>query len=171
MTFPMAPPQNIEAEQRVLGTLLAYYKPELVVTVQAAGVKWSDFYRESHRVVYRAILKMNYGREWVDTLTVARFLECQPHPEFGSWLEAIGGQARLEELVCSAQVNGLRECARIVAEDGKFRRWLGAMFDGLEALHARDEAGFWAAMASIREDVLPEPLRVIEGGDDERRAA
>jgi replicative DNA helicase len=160
-----SPPWNHEAEERVLGTLLVFYKPELVTMVQATGLRWDDFYRSSHQVVYRAVLKMHFGGEWVEVGTVARFLSCQRTGD-ESWLERAGGRATLEALSCAASVNGFRDYARIVAEEGRWRRWLGAMFDALESIDSRDEDGFWAAVGRVREDVLPSELRVVEGGKE-----
>lgn len=161
--WPVSPPVNLEAEQRVLGTLLVFYKPQLVHVVQAAGVKWMDFYREQHRIIYRAIVRMHSDGEFVDDVTVARFLECQRHQTRGTWLEAAGGRGTLELLQCGACVNGLREYALIVAEDGRWRRWLNAMFDALESIGLRDEPSFWSALARVREDVTPVGLTVVDG--------
>src|SRR5687768_13887253 len=113
--LPFAPPQNIDAEDRVLGSLICFYTPALVHVVQAAGLKWVDFYRENNRVVYRAILRMHKAGDHVDTLTLSRFLECQRHEQHGSWLDLIGGPAYVEYLAAFGQVNGLREVSRMVA--------------------------------------------------------
>lgn len=161
----LVPPWNHEAEERILGTLLVYYKPELVTIVQATGLKWDDFFRSGHRVIYRALLKMHFGGEWVEIPTVARFLSCQ-RTDGESWLERAGGRATLENLACSASVNGLRDYARIVAEEGRWRRWLRAMFEALDSIESRDEEAFWAAVARVREDVLPGELHVVEGGKE-----
>lgn len=167
MNLPAAPPQNLEAEQRVLGTLIVFYKPQLVHIVQAAGLKWNDFYRPANVIVYRAVLKLHKGGEHVDHITLPYFLRCQRHETAGTWLDAAGGEAYLELLSSYASVDGLRECARIVASDGRWRRWLTAMFDGLEAVHARDEDAFWAALGRVREDVLPGELKAIDGGKEQ----
>jgi replicative DNA helicase len=159
----VAPPQNLDAERRVLGSLIVFYTPEALQHVQGAGLKPSDFYYRAHEVVYRAIAAISTAGEWVDALTVRRFLETRSHPTYGTWLVAAGGPARVEELACHADANGLLECARMVAEDGRWRRWLFAMYEGIEAAHARDEAAFWAAIGHVREDVLPGELRVVAG--------
>ena len=43
------PPQNIEAEQAVLGAMLI--KKEAIIEVQEI-LRPDDFYREAHRIVY-----------------------------------------------------------------------------------------------------------------------
>jgi replicative DNA helicase len=165
-SWPVSPPTNLEAEQRVLGTMLVFYKPQLVHVVQAAGVRWSDFYHDRNRIIYRAILKMHGAGEHVEAGTVARFLECQRHATAGSWLVAAGGRGTLELLECGAHAAGFREYALIVAEDGRWRRWLNAMFDALESIGMRDEPAFWTALARVREDLSPGELHVVEGGKE-----
>jgi replicative DNA helicase len=164
-SWPVSPPWNLEAEQRVLGTMLVFYKPQLVHVVQAAGVRWSDFYHDRNRIIYRAILKMHGAGEHVEAGTVARFLECQRHDG-----RVMARRCRWERnpgaLECGAHAAGFREYALIVAEDGRWRRWLNAMFDALESIGMRDEPAFWTALARVREDVLPGELRVVEGGKE-----
>jgi replicative DNA helicase len=45
----LAPPQNLEAEREVIGTLLVFYKPQLIHVAQAAGLIPRDFYRTTTR--------------------------------------------------------------------------------------------------------------------------
>lgn len=158
-----APPQNLEAERELLGTLLTFYKPQLVHVAQAAGLTPADFYRHTHETVYRAILRLHGEGAHVDTLTIGRFLSTQPHEHDGSWLEHIGGQAQVEYLACFHAVNGFRERAAIIHEDGRWRRWLRALYDAQESVHVRDSERFWEAIGRVRDDVLPGELRVIDG--------
>lgn len=161
---PFAPPQNLDAEQEILGTILVFYRPELVHIAQAAGLLREDFYRRDHQIVYRAILALHRDGSHVDILTVGRFLLTQRDAEGVTFLEHIGGVARLEFLSAFGVGHGFKERAAIVHEDGRWRRWLYALYDAQEHAHDRDSAAFWAAIESIRADAMPEPLRVIEGG-------
>lgn len=163
---PLAPPQNREAERELLGTLLVFYKPQLVHVAQAAGLTPQDFYWHRHEAVYRAVLNLHAQAVHVDTLTVTRFLRAQPHEQAGSWLEHIGGGAQVEFLACFHIVNGFRERAVIVHEDGRWRRWLRAMYEALDCIDRRDEDAFWDAVGRVREDVLGSELRVIQGRKD-----
>lgn len=65
------PPQNIDAEQSVLGAMLldqeAIYK---VIEI----IKPEDFYRDSHRMIYQAILNLNEKNQPVDMITVSEEL-------------------------------------------------------------------------------------------------
>jgi replicative DNA helicase len=160
----VAPPQNLEAEQELLGTLLVFYKPALVHLAQSAGLTPNDFYRRSHEAVYRAVLRLHARAEHVDILTVTRFLQGQPHEQSGSWLENIGGAAEVELLACFHVTHGFRERAAIVHEDGRWRRWLRALYEAQESVHDRDPQRFWEAIGRVKDDVVPEPLRAIDGG-------
>jgi hypothetical protein len=98
-------------------------------------------------------------------MTVARFLSSQPHEQDGSWLEAVGGRAQVEGLACFTVTYGFRERCAIVHEDGRWRRWLRALYDAEESVHDRDTERFWEAISRVREDVLPGELRVLDGGE------
>lgn len=157
-------PVTLDAERKVLGTLLVFYTRAALDAVEATGLKPADFYWRQHEAVYRSVLALHRADEWVDTLTVTRFLAAQPHDSTGgTWLEAVGGPARVEYLAAFADANAFMTCARIVAEDGRWRRWLNALHSAHDAIESRDEEGFWAAIGSVREDVLPRSLRVVEG--------
>ena len=49
------PPQNIEAKQSVLGAMLIDNTAAISVTEMLLP---EDFYRESHKIIYRAIAKV-----------------------------------------------------------------------------------------------------------------
>jgi len=65
------PPQNIEAEQSVLGAMLI--KQEAITEVQEI-LRPDDFYREAHRVVYEAIEELFSNHEAVDLVTLTEQL-------------------------------------------------------------------------------------------------
>ena len=57
------PPQNIEAEQSVLGSILL--EKDAIIKV-ADILKSEDFYREDHGTIYASILKLFEGSHaWV----------------------------------------------------------------------------------------------------------
>ena len=70
------PPQNIEAEQAVLGAMLI--DKEAVVTVAEKLVP-EDFYRESHKVIYAAMLGLYMKNQAIDLLTVTDVLKKENH--------------------------------------------------------------------------------------------
>jgi replicative DNA helicase len=69
---PHLPPHNNEAEQSVLGAMLV--NPNAIaVVIEALGA--DDFYRDSHRSIYRAILTLYDRGEEVDVVTLSAQLE------------------------------------------------------------------------------------------------
>jgi len=83
------PPQNIEAEQAVLGAVLIEASALTTVT---EVLHPDDFYRKSHQLIYEAILKVAESNEPVDLITVTAALQTLGH------LEDIGGVAYLANL-------------------------------------------------------------------------
>ena len=66
------PPQNLEAEESVLGAMML--SPGAIGAVSEA-LDASDFYRESHAVIYRAALALYAKGEPVDAITLVDELE------------------------------------------------------------------------------------------------
>lgn len=108
------PPQNIEAEQAVLGAMLidkeAIAKASEVLTS-------SDFYREAHRVIFNAMLELYNKNEAVDMVTVTEILKRD------NKLEDIGGLAYITSLanVVLTAAN-VKYHADIVAEKSVLRQ-------------------------------------------------
>ena len=90
MTAERLPPQNIEAEQSVLGSLLI--DPDAIIRV-AVFLRPEDFYRETHQQIYTAILSLHERREPTDFITLCDELERQEA------LEQVGGPAYITSLV------------------------------------------------------------------------
>ena len=65
------PPQNIEAEQAVLGAMLI--KKEAIIEVQEI-LRPEDFYRETHRIIYEAMVRLQNNDEAVDLVTLTEEL-------------------------------------------------------------------------------------------------
>ncbi len=107
------PPQNLEAEEAVLGAMLL---SETAIGAVTEILDASDFYRGSHGTVYRTCLALWAKGEPVDAITLANELE-----ERGE-LEQIGGTARVAELAAlvSATAN-VEHYARIVKETATLR--------------------------------------------------
>ena len=83
---PIAPPQNLEAEESVLGAMLL--SPGAIGAVSEV-LDAGDFYRESHAKIYRAALALYAKGEPVDAITLVDELEER------SELEDVGGRVRL----------------------------------------------------------------------------
>ena len=82
------PPQNVEAEQSLLGLALTNERARMEI----GGLDAEDFYEKRNGLIYDAVRRMMAGGKAVDILSVADFLEHE-----GS-LAAIGGIAYLNSL-------------------------------------------------------------------------
>ena len=83
------PPQNIEAEQSVLGAMLI--EKEAIPKVMEI-LRDTDFYREAHRVIFSAMLELYNKNEAVDMITVTEILKRD------NKLEDVGGIAYVTSL-------------------------------------------------------------------------
>jgi replicative DNA helicase len=66
------PPHDLEAEQSVLGAMLV--NPNAITAV-AESLSADDFYRDTHRLIYRAVLTLYDKGEEVDVVTLSAQLE------------------------------------------------------------------------------------------------
>ncbi|MDP4001097.1 MAG: replicative DNA helicase [bacterium] len=108
------PPQNVEAEQSVLGSLLL--DKDAVIKI-ADTCSAEDFYDDKHALIYRAILKLFDERSSIDILTVSNKLD-----EGGS-LGKIGGMSYLTTLVNTVPSSAhVVHYANIVKHKGTLRR-------------------------------------------------
>jgi replicative DNA helicase len=107
------PPQNLEAEESVLGAMML--SPGAIAAVSEI-LDAGDFYRESHGKIYRAALQLYGKNEPVDAITLTNELEQRGE------LEAVGGRVRLHELarLVPATANA-RHYAEIVRETATLR--------------------------------------------------
>ncbi|MGH2511489.1 MAG: replicative DNA helicase, partial [Candidatus Limnocylindrales bacterium] len=83
------PPQSLEAEQSVLGSILI--DRDAIVEI-AEFLRAEDFYRQANGSIYAAMLELFEKREPVDIVTVAEALERKEQ------LDAIGGRSYLTSL-------------------------------------------------------------------------
>src|SRR5213080_4869529 len=112
------PPQNLEAEESVLGAMMI--SPGAIGAVSEI-VDASDFYRESHAKIYRAALALYAKGEPVDAITLVDELEER------SELEDVGGRVRLHELAALVPATAnAAHYARIVREMATLRGLIAA---------------------------------------------
>ncbi len=115
------PPQNLEAEQSVLGSLML--DKDAVIKV-ADLIASEDFYDNKHSIIYQAILKLYDERSSIDVLTVSNKLE------EGVSLEKIGGISYLTTLVNAVpSAAHVVHYAQIVRRKGTLRRLIGSATD------------------------------------------
>lgn len=107
------PPQNNEAEQAVLGSMLL---SQDAIYAAMEILRPEDFYREAHQIIYRTILSLNDRGAPVDLLTVTDALRQE------GVLGQVGGAAYVASLadVVPTALN-VTQYARIVAEKSLLR--------------------------------------------------
>lgn len=112
------PPQNIEAEQAVLGAMLIERE---AISKVAELLRPEDYYREAHRLIYNAMIELFNKNDGVDMVTVIEFLRKEDK------LEAAGGIAYVTSLANSVPTaaNVLYH-ARIVEEKALLRQLINA---------------------------------------------
>ncbi|OMP66413.1 replicative DNA helicase [Domibacillus epiphyticus] len=108
------PPQNIEAEQAVLGAI--FLEPS-ALTVASEILIPEDFYRSAHQQIYLTMLKLGDHGKAVDVVTVTEDLAAAKQ------IEDVGGISYLSELAASVPTAAnIEYYARIVEEKSLLRR-------------------------------------------------
>ncbi|MGQ9731114.1 MAG: replicative DNA helicase [Candidatus Zipacnadales bacterium] len=112
------PPQDLHAEQATLGAMLL--EPE--ATARALAIlEDSDFYREAHRTIYRAMQAVDRRKEPVDLITVCAELRRE------GVLEEVGGSEYLTALIAEVPTTAhVTRYATIVAEKSLLRKLISA---------------------------------------------
>ncbi|PWU24833.1 MAG: replicative DNA helicase [Candidatus Rokuibacteriota bacterium] len=107
------PPQNLEAEESVLGAMML--SPGAIGAVSEV-LSATDFYRESHAAIYRGALGLYARGEPVDAITLVDELEQRGE------LEGVGGKVRIHELAALVPAaSNAAHYARIVREMATLR--------------------------------------------------
>jgi len=118
MSTDRLPPQNIEAEQSLLGSILI--DPEAIIRVSPI-VRPEDFYRETHAIIYAAALELHERHQPADFVTLRDALQQR------NQLEAVGGTAYLSTLVNAVPTSAHAEYyAQIVQRTAILRRLIDA---------------------------------------------
>jgi replicative DNA helicase len=108
------PPQNVEAEQSVLGGILI--ENDAINTVTEI-LTTEDFYRDAHRKIFDALLDLSERNEPADLITTTNELQKKNH------LDAIGGASYVASLIDSVPTAAnIGYYARIVREKAILRR-------------------------------------------------
>lgn len=116
--LPKLPPQNVEAEQSVLGSLLL--DKDAIIRI-ADTLKPEDFYRTDHQQIYLAMLSLFEKRMPIDVVTLSDELERNGH------FESIGGATYLTTLVNSVPTaSHVAHYAEIVQQKATLRRLISA---------------------------------------------
>lgn len=125
-------PQNIEAEEAVLGALLI--DAEAIFRV-LSFLRVEHFYLQKHRWIYEAILGLHEQREPVDFLTLTAALERQEQ------LQAIGGSAYILQLISAVPSAINIESYAHMVEQASVRRRLLEVASEIAKLAYDEEKG------------------------------
>ncbi|NBD25074.1 replicative DNA helicase [Paenibacillus glycinis] len=87
--FDRVPPQNMEAEQAVLGAVLL--QTEALITAMER-LRSEDFYLPSHQLIYNAMVELGEANQPIDLVTLTSYLQDRQQ------LEEIGGVSYLAKL-------------------------------------------------------------------------
>ncbi len=129
------PPQSIEAEQSVLGSMLI---DKEVVPVVMEVLKPEDFYRPDHRAIYEIIIELFDRAQPIDLITVAERLKLHGK------LELVGGLEYLTNIATEVPTTAnVKNYAKIVEEKSLLRKLIKASSDIVDlGFNASEEVSY-----------------------------
>lgn len=114
MELIKVPPQNLEAEQAVLGAMML--EPESGSSVFEL-IQPEDFYRDNHRLIFSAIRELFEKGDPIDLVSVAEILRRQGR------LEQVGGISTISEIARSVpSAANVEYYAKLVSEKALLRQ-------------------------------------------------
>jgi replicative DNA helicase len=125
------PPQNIEAEESVLGAMLVA-EPTLTRVIDEVKLNAGDFYLEKHAAIFTCVHDLYAASKPVDELSVTEALVQR------NQIEEAGGKHYVSELAAKVPAAGNAKHAEIVQQNSLLRRLLGAGQQIQGWVHERD---------------------------------
>ncbi len=130
MLNALVPPQNLEAEQSVLGGLLL--DPDCWHNISDI-VTSSDFYKTTHGKIFEAIRRLHQNSQPVDIITVTNTLRD------GGDLDTIGGAAYIAELINQTPTTAhIDTYAEIIKEKSLLRRTITSCNEIIQKAYSQD---------------------------------
>lgn len=124
------PPQNLEAENSILGSLML---DSNVWDQVGDAVEAEDFYRPSHQILFKAIKSLLHRNQPVDLITVTNHLTAE------NQLTAVGGPEYLIDLVSkTVSTAHVASHAKIVREKSLLRRAIQISAEVIDQAYAED---------------------------------
>ncbi|MBT2756491.1 replicative DNA helicase [Mesobacillus foraminis] len=125
------PPQNVEAEQAVLGAI--FLEPSSLTLASEVLIP-EDFYRAAHQKIFDVMLNLNDKGKAVDLITVTEELAA------AKLLEDTGGVSYLSELAAAVPTAAnIEYYARIVEEKSLLRRLIRTATDIAQDGYSRED--------------------------------
>jgi replicative DNA helicase len=126
------PPQSIDAEQAILGSVLV--NPDTITKV-CDVLQPDDFYRKAHQVIYAGILDLFDKGEPIDVVTVSQYLKDQGK------LDSVGGRQYLTDLGLSISTTANAEWyAKAVNDKATLRNLIKAGTEIVASCYEDSEA-------------------------------
>ncbi|KRN89339.1 replicative DNA helicase [Ligilactobacillus ceti DSM 22408] len=131
MLMENLPPQNIEAEQAVLG---AIFLSNEALADASEHIQASDFYRRAHQLLFQTMVDLNDDSEGIDVITVQNRLTANDQ------LEDVGGISYIAELASSVPTAAnVGYYAKIVQEKSMLRGLISAATNIITQANNQDD--------------------------------
>lgn len=131
IVFDRVPPQNVEAEQAVLGAVII--DSDVLISVMEK-IEANDFYKTTHQMVFQVMIELVEEQEPVDMVTVTARLKDKDQ------LEEVGGVSYLSELAKAVPTAAnVDYYAAIVEEKSMLRRLIRTATQIVSSGYASDE--------------------------------
>lgn len=131
-TVDRMPPQSIEAEQAVLGSLMVSSDG---ITRVVDVLKPEYFYRKAHQVIFAAMMDLYEKNEPIDILTISQFLKDEDK------LDHVGGRQYITDLALAvATTANLEYYAKTVEEKALLRQLIKAGTEIVQSSYEEPDA-------------------------------
>ena len=146
----LVPPQNLEAEEAVLGSILL--EQDSIISVMEFLVP-DDFYRVAHQLIFAAMIELNQNSEAIDPITVSEKLRQK------NQIDNVGGEAGIIELLDKAPTAANVEFyTQIVLEKSTRRKLIKTSTNIVKNAYQEDET-----IANVLDTAERDILSVSEG--------
>lgn len=146
----LVPPQNLEAEEAVLGSILL--EQDSIISVMEFLVP-DDFYRVAHQLIFAAMIELNQNSEAIDPITVSEKLRQK------NQIENVGGEANIIELLDKVPTAANVEFyTQIVLEKSTRRKLIKTSTNIVKNAYQEDET-----IANVLDTAERDILSVSEG--------
>ena len=146
----LVPPQNLEAEEAVLGSILL--EQDSIISVMEFLVP-DDFYRVSHQLIFAAMIELNQNSEAIDPITVSEKLRQK------NQIDNVGGEAGIIELLDKVPTAANVEFyTQIVLEKSTRRKLIKTSTNIVKNAYQEDET-----IANVLDTAERDILSVSEG--------
>jgi replicative DNA helicase len=148
------PPQNMEAEQAVLGAILL--NPEVLIHVNER-IRAEDFYRQGHQRLYQVMNELAEKREPIDLVTLTSLLQDK------NLLEEVGGVSYLTEIAARVPATSNVEYYAKIVETKSMQRNLIRTATGIIGDAYTGDEDISEVMETAEKKILDIARRRIKG--------